>query len=354
MKPLISVVVPVFNVEKYLPRCIESIIRQSYKDLEILLVDDGSSDGSGRICDQYGKIDKRIKVIHKKNGGLSDARNVGIDLARGNYIGFVDSDDYIHEDMYLSLYDTIRLNGCDIAEVGYQTFFHDDDIKDPDDYSRVILYTKQQAVIGAIVNHQCQTYVWNKLYKKELWNKVRFPKGKLFEDEFTTYKIFNRSAKVAVLNKKMYYYFQREKSIAHTFSIKTLDHCEALNQMMRFIESEYPEALPISCIKYYKNNLWHLQDLLVNRKKLANSQQLIDQMIKELMTYRQYLENNKKFIGTVHKLFMNDYSELLTQRKKIKFVFFLLKRSVWLFYIILRCRWMARRMIALPRKMLRS
>lgn len=345
---------PVFNVEKYLSRCIESIIRQSYKDLEIILIDDGSSDRSGQICDKYGKIDKRIKVIHKKNGGLSDARNVGIDLARGNYIGFVDSDDYIHEDMYLFLYNTISVNDCDIAEVGYQTFFHDKDIKDLDNHSKVILYTKQQAVISAIVNHQCQTYVWNKLYKKELWDKVKFPKGKLFEDEFTTYKIFNISTKVAVLNKKMYYYFQREKSIAHTFSIKTLDHCEALNQMMRFIESEYPEALPISCIKYYINNLWHLQDLLINRKKVANSKWLINEMINELMSYSKYLENKEKFMRTANKIFMNDYSELLVQRKKVKIIFFFLKRSVWLFYIILRFRRMAKRVTTLPRKMLHS
>ncbi|MDQ0198773.1 glycosyltransferase family 2 protein [Neobacillus ginsengisoli] len=234
----ISIIVPVYNVEKYLVKCIDSILNQTFSDFELILVNDGSTDKSGEICDEYSKIDKRIKVVHKKNGGLSSARNAGIDLAKGEYIAFVDSDDYIHKRMYEVLYNNAIINSSDIIicdfTVANEGVFYDTSNLNIDivaqNFSNIEslnkLYTSKG--ISFIV-------AWNKLYKRELFNDIRYEKGRIHEDEFIIHQILYKSSKVTYLPIKLYYYLQTNNSIIRSpYNIKRLDLVYALKERVDF------------------------------------------------------------------------------------------------------------------------
>lgn len=342
MNPDISVIVPVYNVEKYLKRCLDSITNQSFKNLEILVINDGSTDSSAEICDNYALKDSRIRVIHKKNGGLSDARNVGIQAATGNYIGFVDSDDFIHKDFYHVLYNTMKNYQCDVVEVGYKEVFENENVPleeytiMDEEVSAIKYFEKDKAVINSILDHDLRNYAWNKLYKRELWDNIKFPKGKLFEDVFTTYQIFNNCTKIVKVEKKLYYYFQRANSIVNSkFSLKKLDHFEALNEVMGFIELNYPKAAPITNIKYYMESLNYLSVLIQNRNSIENSNEIIKTMKSILINSNNMRHLSRSIdIEQLCKEYLKDnYKELLVKRKRIKSKVLLLKVSVWPFYL---------------------
>lgn len=232
MKELISIIIPVYNVEKYLERCITSVITQTYKNLEIILVDDGSPDKSGKICDEYAKKDNRIKVIHKENGGLSDARNVGIDASDGRYLMFVDSDDYISPDMVEVLYERVCMDKSDMALCDFMYV--------DENYREMAEENKNSPIKNEIVSryHALKKLTENgdwyyvaavkKLYKKKLFDNIRFPKGKLHEDEFTVHYIFDKCNKISCVERPMYFYVQRNFSIMNSaYSVKRLDAAEA-------------------------------------------------------------------------------------------------------------------------------
>lgn len=217
MEDLISVIVPIYKVENYLPKCVESIRNQTYHNLEIILVDDGSPDHCGELCDKYASEDKRIKVIHKKNGGLSDARNAGIDIAKGAYIGFVDGDDYVHPQMYEFLHKGIKDKNAQISICKYQNVKEDEFVS---------LHCKNNVKWITLANDQekfeyslgefttvCFTVAWNKLYKAELFKEIRYPYGKIHEDEFTTYKTIELADRIVYTEEALYYYVQRQGSI---------------------------------------------------------------------------------------------------------------------------------------------
>ena len=236
MKDLISVVVPIYNVEKYLPKCVESICGQTYRNLEIILVDDGSPDQCGKLCDDYAKMDERIKVIHKKNGGLSDARNAGIEVATGKYIGFVDSDDYIHPQMYELLYDSLQKDKTCIAVCAFQS------IQESEHVETKVLNSIQAEVISSETerincffekNYEEFTVAWNKLYPMEYFSDIRYPKGKIHEDEFTTYKLLEKAQSISFVREPLYYYVQRGNSImGEAFNEKRLHRLEAYQERL--------------------------------------------------------------------------------------------------------------------------
>ena len=217
-KPLITVIVPIYHVEKYLHRCVDSILNQTYENLEIILVDDGSGDACSSICDEYAGRDSRIVVIHKGNGGLSDARNAGIEIAKGQYLAFVDSDDYIHKDMYKILMKEILESNAEVSICSYKYVYDnkekETDAEYADDYNKEVMD-------GIQAQHQYYngrkqlelTVAWNKLYKKNLFDNLRYPKGKIFEDEFTTYKALYESKTICFIDLPLYYYLQRKDSI---------------------------------------------------------------------------------------------------------------------------------------------
>lgn len=216
-QPLVSIVVPIYKVEQYLSQCIDSILNQTYQNLEILLVDDGSPDNCGDICDEYAAKDKRVKVIHKQNGGLSDARNAAIDIATGEYITCIDSDDYVAQNHVEHLYKMIQETGADMAVEWGQTF--DEGTKpvvDTLDGKKQLLMNADEALINMFYQKDFDTCAWAKLYRRNLFDDIRYPKGWLFEDLPTTYRLIQKCDKVAFSDYKSYYYLLRKTSIEGT------------------------------------------------------------------------------------------------------------------------------------------
>lgn len=236
----ISIIVPVFNVEKYLSKCIESLVKQTYKNIEILLINDGSQDNSLNICKEWEKKDDRIKVFSQRNQGLSEARNTGIKNAKGNYICFVDSDDLVLSDFIEILYYLIKKYGCEIAQVNFIEKT-DDEIEKKINIEKQIFNEKilssRDMIKGLTTNdHKKNVIVWNKIYKKELFENLSFKNGKIYEDEFFTWKVFMKCKKIAVSDKILYVYRIRKNSIMNLqrkkISIKNLDYLEALEERM--------------------------------------------------------------------------------------------------------------------------
>lgn len=194
MKVIISIIVPIYNVEKYLPRCIGSILNQNFEEFELILVNDGSTDNSGKICDIYAKKDKRIKVIHKKNGGVSSARNSGIRAATGEYIGFVDPDDYIDKNMYTNLYELCEENNCDIGicKLGREI---DGNLLNYNREEKILELNKIEAMKELFKGELYRFSLCNKIYKRKCFKDVIFPEGRIHEDLATTYKLFANSNK---------------------------------------------------------------------------------------------------------------------------------------------------------------
>ena len=216
---MISIIVPVYKVEPYLRQCVDSILAQTYWDIEVLLIDDGSPDHCGEMCDEYGRQDARVRVFHTENRGLSAARNLGISEARGEYIGFVDSDDWIEPDMYEVLLRRMQETGADIGVCGlwYERKNTREVAKDVIDAG----FTDEEPIKALILNH-LKNYAWNKLYDRKLWNDVSFPEGHVFEDVATTYKAILNAEKVVSCSKPLYHYRQREDSIGSSHSMDNL------------------------------------------------------------------------------------------------------------------------------------
>ena len=218
----VSIIVPVYNVEVYLERCVKSIINQTYTNIEILLVDDGSTDKSGILCDELAECDERIAVFHKENGGLSDARNNGIDRAAGEYLLFVDSDDYIHPQMVEALYRAQSQTGADLVTCDYTREL--DDISKIQDYSSLDVksFGRDEAMNNVSLNG-IHVMAWNKLYKKKLFENIRYPKGRIHEDEWILHHLLWECEKVAVISEKLYFYTYRDDSIIGQFSIRNIE-----------------------------------------------------------------------------------------------------------------------------------
>ena len=238
MKDLISVIVPVYKVEQYLDECVASIVAQTYPNLEIILVDDGSPDRCPEMCDVWAQKDKRIKVIHKFNGGLSDARNAGLELASGEYIAFVDSDDWISPDMYMTMHKAMREANADICSCGiveaYPEYQQSRNLPELVGDSEEILQLLYADTLYPVM-------AWNKLYHSEHWKNLRFPTGKICEDAFTTYQLVDKAEKIVQINTPLYFYRIRENSImTSAFSRKRMDEEEAWRCNYEFVAEHYP------------------------------------------------------------------------------------------------------------------
>ncbi|MCM1125560.1 MAG: glycosyltransferase [Lachnospiraceae bacterium] len=239
--PLISIVVPVFNVEMYVERCILSLVSQSYEKIEIIIVDDGSTDSSGRICEKYKDRDSRIKVIHKSNGGPSDARNIGMKCAQGEYIAFVDSDDWVAGDYISEMYRRIVQTNSDIAICGFWNTSKYKAVKKKKDKERYSVYF-QEEIIKQLLYRKISTSVWGKLYKIALWNDVRFPLQKTYEEIEPIYFILSKCQKIVYMDKRLYYYFFRGSSIVNQkFSINKMDYIENCKSLLMHVRIDYPQ-----------------------------------------------------------------------------------------------------------------
>lgn len=306
---MISIIVPVYNVEKYLKKCIESVLRQTYKDFELILVNDGSTDKSGKICDEYLKLDKRIRVIHKKNGGLSDARNIGIKAAKGEYIAFLDSDDWIENNCYETLINLIKENNADISICNFKSVINDKEQLDKYEKFVIEKFNNIEA-LNQIYDKKNVEFIlaWNKLFKKELLENNKFPKGKIHEDEFLIPKIIYNAKCIIYLNRQLIYYRKTENSIMNrTFNKKRLDYIEALNDRNMFFE---------------ENNLIELQQKNINR--------LSSEIIRHYCLSKEAVDNERKEIQNyllkcIEKIRIAD----LTKKEKIKIVIFKFSPNIY-------------------------
>ena len=234
---LISVVVPVYNVERYLGKCLESIVRQTYANIEIVLVDDGSTDSGGQICDLYANKDSRVKVIHKKNGGLSDARNKGIEESKGKYLIFVDSDDVIDETLVEYLYNLVKTEGAEIGVCDFLHCYEGSDIRFTEETSRRT-FSGESAIAEMLYQTSFLVAACAKIFRRELFDTILFPLGMLYEDSAIMYKIFDRADTVVYGNAKLYGYMHRDNSITtKKFTCSDLDIITISQQIVRDFEN---------------------------------------------------------------------------------------------------------------------
>lgn len=256
----ISVIVPVYKVEPYLDRCVASIAAQTYQNLEIILVDDGSPDNCPAMCDAWAKRDPRIKVIHKENGGLSDARNAGMAIASGELMGFVDSDDWIAPDMYQHLYDQMMADGSDIAACGVEMVWEDESPSRSLTKPGCCVLSREEAMQAIIEETWLRQPVWYKLYKTSLIQDIPFPVGKYHEDVFWSYQAVARAQRVSVSDRTGYYYVQRSGSImGEGYSLKRLDAVEAKSQRLPYLRETEPCLAPSAQIDLIFTCLYHGQ-----------------------------------------------------------------------------------------------
>lgn len=268
--PLISVIVPVYKVENYLDRCVRSIVAQSYSCLEIILVDDGSPDRCGAICDAWARKDRRIKVIHKENGGLSDARNVGMAAATGELIGFVDSDDWISPEMYQLLYENMQENGSDIAACGVEMVWDDGSPSRMLTQTGCCVLDAQQAMQAIIEESALKQPVWYKLYKTDLIRNIPFAVGKYHEDVFWSYQAIGAAGYVSVMDTPCYYYTQRSGSImGEGFSMRRLDALDAKLLRLEYVKDHYSALSDLAKRELFMFCLWAAQ---MNEKHLDNTE----------------------------------------------------------------------------------
>ena len=248
MEPLISAIVPVYKVEKYLGRCVESLLAQTYENIEIILVDDGSPDTCPVMCDEYAKKHEKIRVIHQENKGLSGARNTGIDNAKGEYLAFVDSDDLWSPHFLESLYKALKENDADIAQCRWE-YMHGDELKEAYDAdAKTVCFTGREMLANLYIQTGAYYVVaWNKLYKKELFENIRYPEGRIHEDEATTYKLFDLAKKCVFVDNALYGYYVGSGGTSITrngFNLKKLDWRVANKERVQyFIEKDYKELV---------------------------------------------------------------------------------------------------------------
>ena len=251
---IISVIVPVYNVEKYLDRCIQSIINQSFSNIEIILVDDGSTDNSGIICDNYKALDQRITVIHKENGGLSDARNCGLDIAKGDFIGFVDSDDWLDLDYYSTLYEIAIKDNSDVVSCLYTRTSGNESLNDCRECESSVLCGDEGQIVfleSAIKGGVTWVPCWSKIYKRSIIQNARFRKGKIYEDVIFNWEILNMDIKMSCTSYSGYYYFVNQNSITKSkFSEKMFDLYYIADEMQKMYNGSSSNVLNL--LKQYR------------------------------------------------------------------------------------------------------
>ena len=253
-RELISVVVPVFKVEKYLDECIQSIFNQTYDYFELILVDDGSPDNCGRMCDWYAKEDSRVKVIHKKNGGLSDARNYGIERASGSYITFIDSDDHISPYYLEILYECMCKSHSDIVQGSHSR--NPEDLTEDKEYRQYTFHDSDEILNDYLRFGKLYAYTWNKLYNIRLFKELRYPVGKIQEDSWTTYKAFLNANKVTVIDAVTYRYrYNTESIMKGRFNPKRFDIMGVPDDIQAFLEENGYGKKYQNLLNYYKMRL---------------------------------------------------------------------------------------------------
>lgn len=282
-KDLVSIVVPVYNVEKYIRRCVDSLICQTYKNIEIILIDDGATDSSGTICDDLVELDGRIKVIHQANGGLSKARNTGIMNSKGNYIAFVDSDDCVNCQMIEVLYHIIKDSKADISMCELKSFSLDseidilskiDNLNDRDLYS---IMSGEELISSLLDTDGWHNEVtWNKLYKRTLFDNLLFIEGKIHEDEFMVHRMADIVNYYAVTDKQLYYYYQNSNSImSQKYDERRLHRTEAYIERVQYMRTKMNRFWRVKMIWQIRSQIKIAQKNGVDTKEIVQQSKII-------------------------------------------------------------------------------
>ena len=300
MNDLISIIIPIYNTEKYLKRCLDSIINQSYKNLEIILIDDGSTDSSSNICKKYLKKDKRIKYFKKENGGLSSTRNYGLKKSSGKYIGFIDSDDVISIDMFLTLYNNLVKTSSDMSICEVVRFKENVEFNNSNNYN---IYNSKEVLKIILEDKKICNFAVNKLYKKELMKDIEYPIGKYQEDVGTTYKFIKNAKKIVYSDSKLYGYYSRNNSITKSLSTKFVyDYFEMIekrsNELRNMDIDDYLDLNKSNVI------LGIFIDLSQN-KKLLKDIKFSKYINNKLIELKKLHKNTKKINTLKHNILIN-------------------------------------------------
>ncbi len=308
---MISVIVPVYNVANYLRRCVDSIVKQTYDELEIILVDDGSTDDSSAICDEYAVKDNRIRVIHKQNGGLSDARNTGLDMAQGEWIAFVDSDDYIDKRMYEVLFNNVCKTGADISTCDF-LYISEKDTPTKQVEDEVLEEYEGDEVIKRLWLDNVRTVIqWDKIFKRDLFEELRYPVGRYHEDTFVIHRELAKCKKIVYTNQKLYYYVQRDNSIMSVPNQKRVEDVAAAyeDRIQFFSELGKVEALQQSK-RMVLDELMYMADGQI-RNKNWSIVRYINQIYRQyFMRYHRFVAGKKYWYLFLHYKLYQRYSRL--------------------------------------------
>ena len=301
-KPLISVIIPVYNVEEYLARCLNSVVNQTYANLEILLVDDGSSDQSSQICDDYAQKDSRIKVIHTKNGGPSAARNCALKICTGEYIGFVDSDDWIAPDMYETLYDNLYSNNADISIVGYAMVWSSGKIQKQSESSAFFTWSHDKLMEEWMGQRYFKGFMCDKLFRRELFASIRFPEGQNYmEDVAIGIDLYDQCDKAVYTGKCCYYYFQREDSATNIeFSERELIGIKEAEKMITYSE-QHANQFDKAAYSRLIIVLFTIIDRIIYTKK-KEYYHLIAEFKGKIRRHSEYI--NSGYINSANRIFI--------------------------------------------------
>ena len=310
--PTISVIIPAYSVEKYLDKCMNSVLNQSFTDFEVLLIDDGAKDSTVQLCDKYAEKDTRVKTYHKKNGGLSDARNYGLERISGKYVTFIDSDDYIDDNYLKYMYDLILKENAQICMVQGQLLLENEEPhKFPINVEKCV--STEEAIRMMLLRKEATHTSWGKLYDVSLWENIRFPKGQNYEDYATTYHVFSKATRVVYSDAKLYYYIQRLGSIMHdACSIKTLSVLDVADNVSEYLLTKWPES---------SDEILDLQA----HTYLKNLQQILNSGNKAFLEYQNriilFIKDNRHKLLTSNRVPLND---------KVKIVSLMLGKGVFL------------------------
>ncbi|MGM9652767.1 MAG: glycosyltransferase family 2 protein [Eubacteriales bacterium] len=295
----ISVIVPVYKVEPYLRKCVDSILNQTYRNLEVILVDDGSPDSCGAICEEYAAKDARVRVIHKPNGGLSDARNAGMDIMTGKYVAFVDSDDWIEAHMYHTLLTQLLRFDADIAMCDAAVEIQDGDtvsVTKAADYGSAPFAERNTDAMRRFLRTSCAA--WDKLYKAELFDDLRFPMGEINEDEAIMLRLLDRCKTVCYTGETCYHYVRRtdgQSITTSSFSAKKLVWVRHCRDNLAFVREKYPELEPYAAARYRGSLLWALREIALSEESFdAEVQQLKIELRTNAVPFRQAPFENRQ------------------------------------------------------------
>lgn len=298
MKPLVSIIVPVYNVENYIEKCVESLINQTYENIEIILINDGSADDSGKICDTLSMTDNRIRVIHQENGGVSAARNNALDHMQGDFVTFVDADDYVASDFIECLYNAVSEHNADISTCGHYRVEFDGSLKKiyhlSDNPDEVICMSGKDSITNMFYENICSASSGSKLYKKEIFKNLRFPGYIMGEDTFVVYYAFKNSNVIAHTNKPLYYYVQHSASVTNNKAnyYKFYDYVRLYDHIINSVDCSHDSEFYLSIVnRLIENNFWVYMKLRNCPNMFFEEKKHIENNIKK---YRKLVISNPK------------------------------------------------------------